>query len=103
MFTPSADWKQISPTHSINGNFRGIENGVNVVSQTINGMSMITNYKGEVLDSMNHFTTNDWVMRGHVPTEGINTIYNVCGKYFVYCVILLFIITTFFTFVKKES
>lgn len=91
LFIPSADWKEISPYHTIVGNFRGVENGANVVTQTVNGMSMITDYKGQTLAKMDHFTTDHWVMRGHVPTKGANTLYSKWGKYFVGCIIMTLI------------
>ncbi|UII56780.1 hypothetical protein LS684_04750 [Cytobacillus spongiae] len=93
LFIPSADWRELSPYHTIVGNFRGIENGANVVTQTVNGMSMITDYKGQVLTKMDHFSTDHWVMRGHVPTEGVTTFYSLFGKYLVGCIILILALT----------
>lgn len=83
LFIPSADWKEISPYHTLVGNVRGIENGSNVVTQTVNGMSMITDYRGNVLGQMDHFKTDEWILRGHVPTQGVKTFYSVIGKYFM--------------------
>ncbi|WP_100401786.1 nitrilase-related carbon-nitrogen hydrolase [Bacillus sp. FJAT-42315] len=91
LFIPSADWKEVTPYHTIVGHMRGIENGANTVTQSVNGLSTITNYKGEVLSQMNHFNTDDWVMRGQVPTQGTKTLYSLFGKYFVICVILALI------------
>lgn len=93
LFIPSADWKEISPYHTIVGNFRGVENGTNIVTQTVNGMSMISNYKGQTLAKMDHFATEQWVMRGQVPTEGTETIYSKWGKYFAGYIIIILLIS----------
>ncbi|MYL70521.1 hypothetical protein GLW00_06660 [Halobacillus litoralis] len=91
LFIPSADWEEISPYHTIVGNFRGIENGANTVTQTVNGMSMMTDYTGQTLAKMNHFTTDHWVMRGHMPVQGTHTFYAFAGKYFGGMVLVVFI------------
>ncbi|SMG22842.1 nitrilase-related carbon-nitrogen hydrolase [Paenibacillus aquistagni] len=93
LFIPSADWKEISPYHTIVGNFRGVENGANIVTQTVNGMSMISDYKGQTLAQMDHFTSDQWVMRGQVPTKGMETMYSKWGKYFVWYIIITLLIS----------
>lgn len=104
LFIPSADWKEISPYHTIVGNFRGVENGVNVVTQTVNGMSMISDYKGQTLAQMDHFTTDQWVMRGQVPTEGTDTMYSKWGKYFaVYIIITLILSIIYIRFDRRKK
>lgn len=104
LFIPSADWKEISPYHTIVGNFRGVENGANVVTQTVNGMSMISDYTGQTLAQMDHFTTDQWVMRGQVPTEGKKTMYSIWGKYFaIYIIITLIISMLYIRFVSRKK
>ncbi|QUI22129.1 hypothetical protein HZI73_07365 [Vallitalea pronyensis] len=105
LFIPSADWKQITPYHSIVGKIRGIENGVNTVTQTINGTSMIADTHGQVLQQMNHFTSDNWVMRGQVPMKGKKTIYHVVGKYLLLCdiIILMFVVLSILFRNKKNS
>ncbi|MFC0523644.1 nitrilase-related carbon-nitrogen hydrolase [Pontibacillus salicampi] len=102
LFIPSADWKEISPYHTIVGNFRGIENGANVITQTVNGMSMIADYKGQTLVKMDHFTTDHWVMRGHVSTSGIATAYSSWGKYFIGCIIMTLMLSFLFIYRSKK-
>ncbi|WP_121641034.1 nitrilase-related carbon-nitrogen hydrolase [Virgibacillus sp. Bac330] len=104
LFIPSADWKEISPYHTIVGNFRGVENGANVVTQTVNGMSMISDYKGQTLAQMDHFTSDQWVMRGQVPIEGKETMYAKWGKYFAgYIIIILIISTVYIRFIGRKK
>lgn len=92
LFVPSADWKAISPYHTIVGTFRGLENGTNVVTQTVNGMSMIVDYKGRVISKMDHFDSDLWITRGALPLEGASTVYAYLGEYigFILVIILLF-------------
>ncbi len=88
LFIPSADWTEIATYHTVVGHFRGIENGANIVTQSVNGLSMISDYRGVSSAKLDHFKTSSWILRGEVPTKGINTVYNVVGKYFV-CVVFL--------------
>lgn len=87
LFIPSADWKEISPYHTIVGTFRAIENGSNAVTQTVNGMSMIVDYTGRVITTMDHFTQSTWVMRGDLPVKGRSTLYTHLSPYLLYAVL----------------
>lgn len=100
LFIPSADWKEISPYHTIIGTFRGLENGANVVTQTINGMSMIVNYKGQILSEMDHFETSKWVMSGKLPVKGSKTIYPYIQKWMNIFIFLMTIVPWWL--IKKE-
>ena len=90
LFIPSADWEALSPYHSIVGSFRGLENGSNVVTQTVNGMSMIVDYKGRVVSEMDHFTNDDWVNRGVLPIRTSRTLYPHIEPYLGYLFLILF-------------
>lgn len=89
LFIPSADWKEISPYHTIIGTFRGIENGSNVITQTVNGMSSIVDYTGRVINEMDHFTNTIWINRGQLPVKGVRTIYTYICDYVIWIVILI--------------
>ncbi|MBN8235085.1 hypothetical protein JF544_07470 [Halobacillus kuroshimensis] len=102
LFVPSADWKEISPYHTIAGTFRGLENGAAVITQTVNGMSMITDADGRTLAEMDHFTADDWTMHGHVPVEGKRTFYTAAGQYFPVCIIIAVILLLYVVFIRKQ-
>jgi apolipoprotein N-acyltransferase len=92
MLAPSWDWAEITPFHTYLSSFRAIENGFSMVRQTNDGLSMTTDYYGQVLASMNHYTTNEHVMISHVPTEGTTTIYALIGDVFAWaCLLALFV------------
>lgn len=91
LFLPSADWKEISPYHTIVGNFRGMENGSNTVTQALNGMSMIVDYKGRVISKMDHFSNDKWITRGRLPKNGTRTLYPKISQYIKYILIIMFV------------
>ena len=84
MLAPSWDWREIDPLHTWMTAFRGIENGFSVVRQTNDGLSQATDYQGNILASMDHFTTQEHVMISQVPTKGVTTIYSQVGDLFAW-------------------
>jgi apolipoprotein N-acyltransferase len=62
--------------------FRAIENGVSIVRQADNGLSMATDPHGRVLAQVDHFTSSERVMVAQVPTQGVSTLYPVVGDMF---------------------
>lgn len=82
MLAPSADWREIDPLHSIVGYFRSVENGYALCRQTINGLSLVTDGKGNILAAMDHFQSDEWVTVAQVPTHGVWTLYSAVGDTF---------------------
>lgn len=103
LFIPSADWEAISPYHAIVGTFRGLENGANVVTQTVNGMSMIVDYKGRVISEMDHFQNKTWINRGDLPVHTASTIYPHIEPYLGYVLIILLGYALFKLKVSKDN
>ncbi len=81
LFIPSADWYEIARYHTVVGQFRGIENGANVMTQAVNGLSMISDYTGRAYVEMNHYDNDVWTMAGEVPIQGVKTIYPTIAPY----------------------
>ncbi len=102
LFIPSADWKEISPYHAIVGTFRGLENGSNVVTQTVNGTSMIVDYTGQVVSEMDHFTNTIWINRGQLPIKGVNTVYTYIGDYVIWIVISMLLYSFIKLFINRN-
>lgn len=90
LLAPTADWREIDPLHSMVGLTRAIENGYSLFRQDINGLSIATDYKGQTLASMDHFTSSNWTITAQVPIKGTFTIYSVLGDWFVYLSIAAF-------------
>jgi apolipoprotein N-acyltransferase len=84
ILAPTADWLEITPLHSAVGYFRAVENGASLVRQNVNGLSIIVDPKGRILTSMNHFTSDEWVMVAQVPIQGVRTVYSSFGDFLVW-------------------
>ena len=91
LLVPSNDIREIDPLHTQMAVFRGIENGVSLVRQASNGLSMATDPYGRVLAAMDHFAASEWVMVAQVPTQGVSTIYSVIGDLFGWLAVVGFV------------
>lgn len=93
LFAPSNDYKEIAHMHADMAKFRAIEQGFNLVRQASLGLSTATDYTGNVISEMNHFTDTDKVMITQLPTKGTKTIYAMIGDGFiVFCLLLLLLV-----------
>ena len=91
LFSPAADWEEITPLHSRNLYYRGIENGMSVIRETASGQSLISDAKGRMIEEASSFDTpeaSEWIIRGEMPTKGCQTIYLHIGDVFAYLCIL---------------
>jgi apolipoprotein N-acyltransferase len=76
------DWREIDPLHGRMAVYRAIENGVSLVRQGNEGLSLATDPYGRVVASMDHFVASERVMVAQVPTHGVVTVYSVIGDLF---------------------
>ena len=81
---PSNDWKAIDPWHTRMAGFRAIEEGVNLVRQTSQGLSAAFDYEGRVLATMDHYAAADHALVSQVPTRGVRTPYALLGDWFAF-------------------
>jgi apolipoprotein N-acyltransferase len=81
---PSNDWRAIDPWHTQMASFRAIEQGVNLVRHTSQGLSAAFDYEGRVLASMDHYSAANRSMVSQVPTRGVRTPYSVFGDWFAW-------------------
>lgn len=84
MLDPSNDWRAIDPWHTQMASFRAIEQGVNLIRQTSQGLSAAFDYQGRRLAAMDHYQTTDYTMISQVPTRGVRTIYSRLGDWFAW-------------------
>ena len=104
MLVPGNDWQEIAPYHTYVASARAIEQGFNMVRAASRGLSAAFNYKGQLLSSMNYYTTDDLILYSDLPTNGQKTIYSVLGDYFAWmCIIFLMIISAIFIKQKIEK
>jgi apolipoprotein N-acyltransferase len=82
LLSPSFEFRAISPMHAQMAVFRAIENGVSIVRQADNGLSIVTDPYGRTLAAVDHFAASERVMVAQVPTKGVFTLYSVIGDLF---------------------
>jgi apolipoprotein N-acyltransferase len=82
LLSPSMEFRAIDPMHAQMATYRAIENGVSLVRQADNGLSIATDPYGRTLAAMDHFATEDRVMVVQVPSKGVFTVYSVIGDLF---------------------
>jgi apolipoprotein N-acyltransferase len=84
LLAPSDDWPAIDPAHSQKAVFRAIENGVALVRQTSQGLSLAVDAEGRVLAAADYFRTDQQVLVAYVPTHGVPTLYAMVGDGFAW-------------------
>jgi apolipoprotein N-acyltransferase len=73
--------------------YRTIENGVAVVRQSDNGLSVVADPYGRVLAAVDHFTASERVTVAQVPAKaGVFTIYSVIGDLFGWLTVAGFVV-----------
>ncbi len=81
---PSNDWRAIDPWHTRMASFRAIEQGVNLVRHTSQGLSAAFDYQGRLLASMDHSLATERTLVSQVPTRGARTPYALLGDWFAW-------------------
>lgn len=98
---PSNDWRAIDPWHTQMASFRAIEQGVNLVRHTSNGLSAAYDYQGRQLSAMDHYQTSNYDMVSEVPTHGTRTVYSRLQDWFAWASLAVFIALALGSFRKK--
>lgn len=84
LFAPSLEYRQIDPIHAHMASYRAIENGITLVRQADNGLSIVVDPYGRVTASMDHFNNTERVMVAKVPILSTFTIYPYIGDLFAW-------------------
>lgn len=87
LFSPSMEYRAIDPIHAHMATYRAIENGVTLVRQADNGLSIVVDPYGRVSASMDHFNNSERVMVAKVPILSAFTIYPYIGDLFAWLAI----------------
>ena len=101
LLAPALDWQAVSTMHAHMAVFRAVENGVTLVRQADNGLSIATDPYGRTLATMNHFTTSERLMIVQVPTTAVTTVYSSIGDLFGWATVIAFFLL--FCWVVAES
>jgi len=92
---PSNDWREVDPWHTQMASFRAIEQGVNLVRQTSQGLSAAFDYQGRRLSAMDHYYTADYALVSEVPTRGVRTVYSRLRDWFAWICAAAFLVLVF--------
>jgi len=92
LLDPSNDWRAIDPWHTQMASFRAIEEGVNLVRHTSQGLSAAFDYQGRRLSAMDDYRTSDYVLVSEIPTKGVRTIYSRLGDWFAWLCAAAFLV-----------
>jgi apolipoprotein N-acyltransferase len=93
LLSPALDYRAIDPMHAYMAIYRTIENGVAVVRQSDNGLSVVADPYGRVLAAVDHFTASERVTVAQVPAKaGVFTIYSVIGDLFGWLTVAGFVV-----------
>lgn len=84
LFSPSMEHEEIDPIHAHMAMYRAIENGVTLVRQADNGLSIAVDPYGRVSTTMDHFNNTERVMVAVVPILSTFTIYPYIGDLFAW-------------------
>jgi len=103
LLVPSNDSREVDPMHTQMAVFRAIENGVSLVRQVSNGLSIATDPYGRVLAAMDHFTASKQVMVAQVPTHGVFTLYSVIGDLFGWLAVAAFSVIVVWQVIRGRS
>jgi apolipoprotein N-acyltransferase len=82
LMVPANDFREVDPLRTQMAVYRATENGVSLVRQASNGLSMATDPYGRVLGTMDHLTASERVMVAQVPTKRVFTLYAIIGDLF---------------------
>jgi apolipoprotein N-acyltransferase len=103
LLSPSLEYRGIDPIHAHMASYRAIENGLTLVRQADNGLSIVTDPYGRVVASVGHFTASERVMVAQVPIYNVKTLYSYTPDYFAWLAILVFVILTIVAIVQGRK
>jgi apolipoprotein N-acyltransferase len=88
LLSPTLEYRGIDPMHAHMAAYRAIENGVTIVRQADNGLSVVIDPYGRTVASMDHYTPGERVLVAQVPVGQVNTLYAYTPDWFAWLAIL---------------
>lgn len=83
LIVPASDWKEMTQIASKTAIVRGVENGCSIIRHTNQGMSLVSDYRGNILAQSDYFQSDTLTMASQVFTKGRTTLYPYIGNLFV--------------------
>lgn len=84
LIVPASDWKEMTQIAVKTAVVRGVENGCNVVRHTNQGISVVSDARGNILFLSDYFQSESKTLAAQVLTEGRFTLFSYLGNTFVY-------------------
>lgn len=91
LLSPTLEYRGIDPIHATMAAYRAIENGITIVRQADNGLSVVIDPYGRTVASMDHFTSGERVLVAQVPVGRVATLYPYTPDLFAWLAILGFV------------
>lgn len=86
LFVPSNDWLEVKDIHAGMATFRAVENGMSIFRQTGQGVSIVSDAYGKVINRVDTFEENATGFSGiqmvKTPIGSVNTLYPAVGDMF---------------------
>lgn len=79
LLLPASDWRAISALHRRQAVFRAVEQGFSLLRQANQGQSVAVDGYGRIHGELDHFTTEDRVLRAELPVGRVPTLYARIG------------------------
>ena len=102
LFAPSMEVKAIDPIHAHMAMYRAIENGITLVRQADNGLSIVVDPYGRFIATMDHFNSAERVMVAQVPIQSTFTLYPFIGDLFAWLAIAGFVVIVICAVVRSR-
>lgn len=79
LLLPASDWRAISALHMRQAVFRAVEQGFSMLRQANQGLSVAVDGYGRVYGVLDHFATEERVLRAELPVGRVPTLYARLG------------------------
>jgi apolipoprotein N-acyltransferase len=104
LFSPSFEYRGIDPIHAHMAAYRAVENGITLVRQADNGLSIVVDPYGRMVASTDHFIPGERVMAAQVPIYATNfTLYSYAPDLFGWLSIIGFAAITIVAVVQGRK
>ena len=103
LLSPTLEYRGIDPMHAHMATYRAIENGITIVRQADNGLSVVIDPYGRVVAAMDHFTSGERVFVAQVPVGSVKTVYAYTPDVFAWLAILGFVTITIVAIVQGRK
>ncbi|NLG02710.1 MAG: hypothetical protein GX567_02550 [Clostridia bacterium] len=84
LLIPASDWKAMTEIAMKTAIVRGIENGCHILRQTNCGISLVADFRGNIVAKENYFQSDTMTMAVQIPKEGRFTVYAYIGDVFAW-------------------